>query len=468
VAPTGRFHLAFNQPSLTWAPDWTRIDSTPNLVVSYTIDRGRQYELDRTDTGRAVVQISDTDGTLDPSNPFGPFYGYIEPLGQALICRYDPHLGTWHERFRGFVDTFDYAWDPSQKVNRLTLSLVDIFEILSSIEMFPGDLSHPGFGYTPGGGPDGPLPGEPALADVGGDQIYFPPVRADRRISRDLLPQAIGAAAADFTVVFQMNVNVKWQIYSPGETVMSAIQEAADAEFPGVSNVYTDRTGRLAVHGRLAKFTPVSVWGGAAPGAWDWHRWQIGDGVAVNLSPSDTVHVRSFATSLGLSKVINQAVATPHRTSDALTNAELAGQYVYDTSGSLTRFGIRSWSANDLITDYGILTADGDLAETRRFADYYVQNYAWPRMRVTDCGFRTMRPGNTGSAELWRFLSLVDISDEITAISIRAPGGSTFTDEPYYVEGIHEVVQALTPDYDDVTLSLDLSPAAYFTTDPFS
>ena len=145
-----------------------------------------------------------------------------------------------------------------------------------------------------------------------------------------------------------------------------------------------------------------------------------------------------------------------------MTNAELAGQYAYDTTGSLARFGIRPWSALDLITDYDLISSVGDLAATRKFADYYVTNYAWPRMRVTDCGFRTMRPGNTGSAELWRFLSLVDISDEITSVSIRAPGGSTFTDEPYYVEGIHETVQALTPDYDDVTLSLDLSPAAYF------
>jgi hypothetical protein len=472
TAPAGRFHLAFNQPSLTWAPDWTRIDSTPNLVASYQIDRGRQYELDRTDTGRATVQITDTDGVLDPSNIHGPFYGWIEPLGQALICRQDPVLGTWHERFRGFVEDFNYGWDPSQKVTRLELTLVDIFEILSAVEMFPGDTSHPGFGYTPGAGPDGPLPGEPVLADVGGDQIYFPPVRADRRISRDLLPQALGAAAADFTVVFQMNVNAKWQIYSPGESVMSAVQEAADSEFPGVSNVYTDRYGRLAVHGRLAKFDPVGVHAGAAAGAWDWHRWKIGDGTAVSFSPSDTVHVRSFATSLGLSKVINQAVATPKRTSDPLTNAELAGQYVYDSSGSLTRFGIRSWSANDLLTDYGLLHGDGDLAETRRFAEYYVSNYAWPRMRITDCGFRSMLPGNTGSAELWRFLSLVDISDEITSVSIRAPGGGAFTDEPYYVEGVHETVQPLAPGdlvgFDDVTLTLDLSPAAYFTDDPFT
>jgi hypothetical protein len=391
-------------------------------------------------------------------------------LGQALICRQNPVLGTWHERFRGFIETFDYAWDPSQKVNYLTLSLVDIFEILSSIEMFPGDSSHPGFGYVPGAGPDGPLPGEPVLADVGGDQIYFPPAAMDTRISRDILPPAIGAAAADFTVVFTGNVNVKWQIYSPGESAMSAIQEAADAEFPGVSNVYTDRAGRLAIHGRVAKFDPVGVHSGAAPGAWDWHTWKIGDGVAVAASPADTVHVRSFATSLGLSKVINQAVATPKRGSVPLTNAELAGQYSYDTTGSLTRFGIRSWSANDLITDYGLIGGTSDLTETRKFADYYVQNYAWPRMRITECGFRSMLPGNTGSAELWRFLSLVDISDEITSVSIRAPGGGAFTDEPYYVEGVHETVQPLAPNeftgFDDVTLTLDLSPKAYYTPIP--
>ena len=70
--PVGRFNIAFDDPTLTWEPTWTRLDNTDNLVTSYTIDRGRQYELDTTDTGRATVEITDTDGILDPTNPPAP------------------------------------------------------------------------------------------------------------------------------------------------------------------------------------------------------------------------------------------------------------------------------------------------------------------------------------------------------------------------------------------------------------
>jgi len=38
----------------------------------------------------------------------------------------------------------------------------------------------------------------------------------------------------------------------------------------------------------------------------------------------------------------------------------------------------------------------------------------------------------------------------------------------YFVEGIHEDVRPLTPDYDDVTLRLDLSPRSYFDTNPWA
>lgn len=178
TAPAGRFHLAFGQPSLTWAPVWTRIDSTPNLVTSIQIDRGRQYELDQTDTGTATVMIADRDGLLDPSNPSGPHYNQIEPLLQAVVCRFNPVTGTWHQRYRGFVETFDYTFDPSQQVNFLTVSLTDIFEFLSAVEMFPGA---PGFGVTP-------------PSSDSGDQVYYPPARMDGRIF-DVLNDAIGATA---------------------------------------------------------------------------------------------------------------------------------------------------------------------------------------------------------------------------------------------------------------------------------
>ena len=126
--PVGRFNIAFDDPTLTWEPTWTRLDNTDNLVTRYTIDRGRQYELDTTDTGRATVEITDTDGVLDPTNPSGPYYGQIEPLLQAVVQRWNPISSAWRTRFRGFIEDYDYDFDPSQRVNKLTISLVDLFE----------------------------------------------------------------------------------------------------------------------------------------------------------------------------------------------------------------------------------------------------------------------------------------------------------------------------------------------------
>jgi hypothetical protein len=38
----------------------------------------------------------------------------------------------------------------------------------------------------------------------------------------------------------------------------------------------------------------------------------------------------------------------------------------------------------------------------------------------------------------------------------------------WFVEGIHEQVRPLTPDYDDVTMTFDLSPAALFEENPWA
>ena len=113
------------------------------MVTSYTIDRGRQLEFDRTDTGRATVEIADVDGILDPTNPTGPYYGQIEPLLQAVIQVRNPVDGVWYPRFRGWIDELDYSFDPSQQVNRLTVSMVDIFEMLAAVEMMPGQFGIP-------------------------------------------------------------------------------------------------------------------------------------------------------------------------------------------------------------------------------------------------------------------------------------------------------------------------------------
>jgi hypothetical protein len=440
--------LAFDDDTLAETPTWTRLDNGVTRVASYTIDRGRQFELDQTDGGRAEIQISDVDGTLDPTNALGTYYGKIEPLLQAGIARWNPVLEEWQTRFRGFVAEYDYDFDPSQRVNRLTLSLVDIFEILNAIEMQPGQ-----FGDTP-------------PAEVAG-QVFFDDANVDDRIL-----QIYGDAGipAGFYVTFSGNVGLYEATYSPGEPSLTPIQEAADAEFPGVSNYYPDRFGRACFHGRLAKFDPVGTAATTTTDRWDFQQWHAGDGAAVAASPSTMAHIRQFSFNRGLSKIFNQALATPV----GIKDSDVAGQLVQDLT-SIGLRGIRSWpSRQNLLTRTGLLDGSTALVETKRFATYVVDNYADPRDRVTLLGFRPMRPDATGAAANWKLLSQVDIADQIN-ITVASPGGGGFTDEPFFVEGVHEQVdgrirQGVASDaegYDNVTLTLDVSPMAYFDTNPF-
>ena len=84
-------------------------------------------------------------------------------------------------------------------------------------------------------------------------QVKFVTETCQDRIERVLDHAEIPAA---FSVVFTGNVDLRQTIYSPGEAAMTAIQEAADAEFPGVSNVYVDRLGRLCFHGTARQVLP--------------------------------------------------------------------------------------------------------------------------------------------------------------------------------------------------------------------
>jgi hypothetical protein len=452
--PAGRFLIAFDDPTLTWSPTWTRLDSNPSLVASYTIDRGRQFELDRTDTGRATVTITDRDGTLDPTNPGGPYYGKLEPLLQAMIGRYNPMDAAWHTRFRGFIEDFDYGFDPSQRVNRLQVSLVDLFEILSAVEMQDELFS----------GADTSRPTE------SNGQVWL--AAADMKPRIDYILDCAHIPAG-FRVVFTGNVNLWETVYSPGETPLTAIQEAADGEFPTVSNCYCDRRGRFCVHGRLAKFDPVGVASGVDADTWDFVEWKAGDSAAVAADAAHTAQIREFAFNRGLSKILNSAFATPTRASapNPLTAAQIHGQLV-KSDASIGRYGIRSWDAQDLLTKKGLLSDpdSSDLAETRLFAQYIVDNYSAPQNRVTVIGFRTMQPASAGAGKLWDLLSRVDIGDGVD-VTVASPGGGGFdattSEAKFFVEGVHEEARPLTPGYDDVTLRLDLSPRAYFVLNPF-
>jgi hypothetical protein len=334
------------------------------------------------------------------------------------------------------------------------MSLVDVFELLAQIPMMPGSFGDP-----------------PPAASAG--QVFFDNANVD-----DRLRQIQGNAGLPnaFFVWFTGNVGLWETVYSPGETALAAVQEAVDAEWPGVSNFYPDRFGRGVFHGRLARFDPAGVAATTTTDVWDFRHWKAGDGRATRASLSDTAQIRRFAFNRGTAKVFNQALAAPMHAEDLLAalSLDLFAQVSNDLTSQGMR-GLRAWPPHqNLLTKTGLLDGSDALTETKRFGDFITLNFAEPRNRVTDLAFRPLPPGDSRAAALWDLLCGVDIADQVD-ITVGSPGGGGFNLEPFFVEGIHEEVvgrlrqgvPAGGEGYDDVTVSLDVSPTSYFTTNPF-
>ncbi|MEV5944454.1 hypothetical protein, partial [Streptomyces sp. NPDC051994] len=59
---------------------WDRyVELTPGTRGQTGIQRGRQYELDQVRAGELSTTVKNTDGSLDPLNTAGPYYGHISP-----------------------------------------------------------------------------------------------------------------------------------------------------------------------------------------------------------------------------------------------------------------------------------------------------------------------------------------------------------------------------------------------------
>lgn len=440
------FSIAFDDPMLDPDPVWTRLDGTSGLVASFTIQRGRRDELQKTGTGTATVTLNDTEGLFEPTYSGSPYFDKIDGK-QAGLALWNPVDEEWHVVFRGFVDAYDYEVDPSGLVTRMQVELVDALDYLAGAE-----LSLDTAGDTP-------------PSDLDGGDIFYQNAEVDTRIMA-LLDDAGWPLA--LRTIFSGNVEVKSVVYPPGSTALAAISDAADAEWPGVANVYASKLGKVTFHGRHARFDPEGVAAGAGD-AWDFHRWKAGTGEFTSID-TDYAQIRRLSFSRQRKSIINAAMALPDRWLEPpLTAAQIMGQIVSDAT-SITKYGVHSWSAENLLTQRQLGTVlsatNNDLTETKKFADYYLANYKTPRSRITGLGFRSILPDDPRGPATWALLTGVEISDVVELGTIH-PGGGGFEDEPFFVEGISYDVQPLNGDYADVTLSLDVSPQAYYDVDPF-
>lgn len=434
--------VAFGQAALTADPDWTRIDAdqTLLLVTGWQTKRGRTYILDKTDTGTASVDFYDFAGTMDPTNADGPFFP-MDPNCPFAIALYNPVTETWKTIYTGLEQNVELTLDLTESFLTGTLSAADLFSLLAIAEIPPGvDFAAADDGSN---SPNGI-----------GDTTY-----AQQSVNDRLLTILADADITDpaFIDFFTGNVQVQACVEPPGTKVLQALQDTADAEFPGVANLYVSTDGKITFRGRLARFNPSD---------YDPHTWQCGDTAAVAAGGSGWVLINGLTYDRDVEKVINAASFSPQGIADDAIAAQL------DADGtSITQFGPRTLSGSDLLTAGGEGSDTNDANdETFLYAEYYVENCKLAQNRVSQITFRWLPPEDPRAGDLWNLLCNVEIGD-IVEITTTHPGAGGFLAEPYFVEGISYDAKPLgredIPDMVDITLTLDLSPKAYFTSNPF-
>jgi hypothetical protein len=424
----GRVLIALSAGPLVAEPTWTRHDELGPTCRCYGFDwqRGRQSEFDVTNTGTARVYFHDM-GNVFASEDF---------IGlQIMLQLFDPVAATWEPVFRGHIDDAHNTPSPgAPSLTNVQLDCVDIFAYLAEVKMVVGV-----FGDTAPAGMDG--------------VVFYEDEAVNLRL--DALADDAGLAASMY-VHFDGNVDVCESLYDTDDDILSAMRDAADAEFPGVANVYVDRYGREVFHGRFARFDPDGTSSGAE---WDFNRWNAATREDVT---SGRAQIREFQFNRPRTRIINSYTAWPeldenHETFD---QALIASNQTKTDATSITAYGYRGQEAPALIIKEHKTNGNTGAEECELFGEYYVNNYAEPRKNVERITFKTLSPDDALSrdAATWALMTRADISDVIHLFVDEAG----LADAEFFIEGISGECRVGNPQYDFVTVTPNLSPAAYY------
>ena len=450
VVSDGRVLIAFNDTPLEPNPVWARIDDTNNLVSGYDIQTGKQTELDRTDTGTATIYINDTTGLFDPLNTGSPYFGKLVGK-QILLQLWNPVTSEWVQEWRGKIRDYGYAifpvlgGDGKPILANIQVDCVDIFDYLGGYGLQPG-LD----GTTPPAGSEGIVFYKDTLE---ADLLDSLGATVNRRIIEGLTDAGIDSTR---WIVFSGNVAVQDAKYDPGDALLNVLRDAADAEFPGLANIYVDRFGRFVFHGRRARFDPEGVIAGGplSTDTWDFHRWKVGDGTAIT-GDSGYAQIRVLAYTNGESDIVNSAVAWPANIKDTL----MPGQ-VYEDATSITNYGKHSLPPmSDLIIREGLTTGNSANVECQKFAEFFVHYLKNPQTRITSLMVKAIGPTDTRAASTWDVICKADISD-IMRTTVGYPGGVGI-DSDNYIEGYVKRVRPLNPTHDYVEVEFNLTPTSW-------
>ncbi len=438
---------------------WTRLDDPDSfdLATGWSIHRGRSSEMDKTGTGIASITFKDSTGALDPTNQLSPFYdGFagttsLDPMKQVAIALRHPISGTYYSLFHGYLSSQGHdmnMWSSSEGLDSVTWECSDMFDVLAALVLTPGA--------------DGDTPSLADFADVyyHGIPSNFPGeadafAHVDDRITQLLTDAGVPSSLWD---IFSGNVSVQGKVYDRTDQLLAALFDAADAEFPGVANIYMSKgwPALVTFRGRFARFNPTNPGYGITT-------WKAG-GIPEALADNTIAPIAGLSFRRSKDDIINSVLSLPQGVEDA----DASGQTVDDAT-SIATFGLRSERFSDLQTSAGHTDATPTTAieETYKFSQYYVGNYKDPKNRVSTIQFKSRAADGSDvtAPALWDLVTQVEIGDRIHLTTSHVGGGGF--NEYLYVEGIRYDAKGATDQYPDITCELELSPASFFDYNPF-
>lgn len=426
----GRVLIADAAGPLVAEPSWTRYDDLGSECRNNGFDwtRGRQSEFDVTNTGTARVYFHDLAGTFADESLIGC---------QIMLQLYDPVTASWQPVFRGHIDDLPSSPSPgAPELTNVQVDCVDVFDYLGGAKFVVGVM------------------GDAAPSGMTG-VVFYEDGPVDDRITALLTDAGL---ASSMIVVFTGNVDVNETLYDPDDVILRGLREAADAEFPGIANVYVDRYGRVAFHGRFARFDPDGTASGAE---WDFQRWQAATRDDVSTTRAQ---IREFTFNRPRSRIVNSFVAWPREDENGVTfDQALTETLVRTDATSISTYGYRGMEKPDLIIKEHKTNGNTGADECGLFGDFWTLNYPVPRKNVQTVTFKSMRPSDARAPKTWELMTKMDISDVIH-LWVDEAG---LTDEEFYIEGMVGSCRPARPAFDMVTVTPNLSPQAYYTDNVF-
>lgn len=405
-------------------------------TISWTTQRGRQFELNHTEAGEATVRLRNETGRFDPTNDASPYAEFLLALKQSKINARHPFAGTYHDVFTGYVEDWEFE-RRGRKSAYADLQLVDGFEVLANAQI------------------------EPQASGDG--ELVYAVQHVDDRIKAAHADAGFPAVKTD---IFEGNVDAQERGYGVGSSMLDVIFDAVDAEFPGVANYYMSKEGIARFRGRGFRFSPDFYKNNGRP----FNRWWLGDAAGIAADPSGTftaewdtpepagtldydytrVRIQNLKYALGKDHLINWACFFP----TGATGSDKAGNVVRHAA-SIGKYGKRALDPGELIVQTGSGGSTA-LEQCREYARYYVNNYHVPLPRISEITVA----GSTRRPESWDFLLGVEIGDLVHVLTGHPGGGGL--NGWYFVEGIRNDVSQLNGEFVKWITKLDLSPQALF------